>query len=746
MAILNNFQSLLVSNTDGWHDGDGVITYSFLGSEVPGYYRELDTDGDGTNDAWNISGETVPFTNGVSMTVEQRAMTSLAIASWNELANVNMQPGTIERGGDDNTHGSDITGNGTLVNAGGSALPVNDDGSSVVDMSAVFEDGLNFFGEQYDASLINVNTNGNITFNGPLSTYTPSGISAGTFAMIAPFWADVDTRAGEPIYVDVDATNDVVTITWENVGFYSHHADPNNSFQLQLFDRGGGDFDIVFRYEDINWSAGTASGGDPETGLGGTPARAGFSAGNGADFFELPQSGIESAITDLENTTGNTGVTGLWVFEVREGAIVGDIAFGSTDFEDTGLYGFVSAFPNPNHLGDRPSRAGDMWINSANTDQFVPGVGPIYGHTSWNTYLHEMGHALGLHHPNERPNNGTTNNQFTVMSYVPHPEEAGEPLVDQAYSLTPMVWDIQAIQELYGANTSTRTGDNVYFGDGDPSTTASTATELTYQYATNTANDLGMQVLGEDGTYRDVILTIWDAGGDDLIDASDLSTNSLIDLRPGRYSSIGEIDDNIAVAAAVRDGGQVINYIEDAWGGSGDDRLIGNNAANVLVGGSGKDQLYGGRGADILDGEGGNDRLYGNNGNDLLLGGGQRDRLFGGRGHDDLLGGNGKDRLAGGGGRDTLDGGGGNDRLTGNGGADTFIFGRGRDTVTDFNANNGAEDVDLSHSSEITDFTDLMSNHVSVVNGGVLIDDLGGNSMLLDGVSLGNLDADDFLF
>jgi len=746
MAIINNFNSLLVSGTDGWHDGDGIITYSFLGSEMPGYYREVDTNGDGTDDAWNAGSANVPFTNDFSMTVAQRAMTSLAIASWNEMANVNLQPGTIERGGDDNIHGSEITGTGTLVNAGGAALPINDDGSSVVDMSAVFEDGLNFFGEQYDASLINVNTNGNITFNGPLGSYTPSGISASTFALIAPFWADVDTRAGEPIYVDVDAANDVVTITWENVGYFSHHDSPSNSFQLQLFDRGGGDFDIVFRYEDINWSAGTASGGDPDTGLGGVPARAGFSAGNSSDFFELPQSGNEAAITNLENTTGNTGVTGLWVFEVREGAIVGDIAFGSTEFDSTSLYGFVSRFPNPNHLGDRPSRAGDMWINRSNEDQFVPGVGPVYGHTSWNTYLHEMGHALGLRHPNERPNNGTTNNQFTVMSYVPHPEEAGDPLLTQAYSLTPMVWDIQAIQELYGANTATRTGDTVYFGDGDPSTTAASGADLTYQYASNPHNDLGMQVLGEDGLYRDVILTIWDAGGSDLIDASDLSTDSRIDLRPGRYSSIGEIDNNIAVAAAVREGGHVINYIENAWGGSGHDRLIGNNAHNHLAGNGGNDRLYGDRGSDTLDGGNGRDWLFGNRGSDELNGGNHRDRLFGGRGNDDLEGGSGRDRMFGGGGRDVLDGGRGNDRMTGNGGADTFVFGRGNDAVTDFNASNSAEDVDLRGVGAITGFVDLMANHVSVVSGGVLINDLGGNTMLLEGVSLDTLGADDFLF
>jgi len=163
-----------------------------------------------------------------------------------------------------------------------------------------------------------------------------------------------------------------------------------------------------------------------------------------------------------------------------------DLNFGSTEFSSTGLYGFVADFPEPNDLGVTPSEAGDVWINRSNDAQYVPGVGPVYGHTSWNTYLHELGHALGLRHPNESPSDDSTNSQFTVMSYVTHPEEASESLSNQAWSLTPMVWDMQAIQALYGVNTSTRTGDTVYFGDGGGG-----AGSLEYQYAAD-----GMMVRG----------------------------------------------------------------------------------------------------------------------------------------------------------------------------------------------------------------------------------------------------------
>jgi serralysin len=327
------------------------------------------------------------------------------------------------------------------------------------------------------------------------------------------------------------------------------------------------------------------------------------------------------------------------------------------------------------------------------------------------------------------------------MSYVEHPSESGEPLSTQAYSLTPMVWDIQAMQELYGANTTTRATDTVYFGDG-----SGTHGAAEYQYATNADNDLGMQVKGEDGTYRDVYLTIWDAGGQDLIDASDLSTRSLIDLRPGKYSTIGEETDNIAVAAAVRQDGAVINFIEDAWGGSAKDRIIGNNADNDLRGGGARDVIRGGRGSDEIAGEGGNDRLFGNGGADLMLGGRGKDKMNGGGGGDDLFGDAGRDTLKGRNGSDLLDGGGGNDLLIGGGGGDTFVFSDGDDRVRDFDTSRSGEVIDLSGVAAFTGFSDVMTNHASDEAEGVMIRDLTGNSMLLEGLTMSELSADDFMF
>ncbi|HAJ46778.1 MAG TPA: hypothetical protein DCL54_09395, partial [Alphaproteobacteria bacterium] len=157
--------------------------------------------------------------------------------------------------------------------------------------------------------------------------YTPFAVNGALgFPIIAPFLADVDTRTpaivgtdSQPIFLDLDTINGVVTMTWKDVNYFEFGGDKKNSFQLQLFDRGNGNFDMVFRYEDINWTTGDASGGTG--GLGGTIARAGYSAGDGVNFFELPASGNQAQILDLESALGNTGVRGLWVFFVRDGRV-----------------------------------------------------------------------------------------------------------------------------------------------------------------------------------------------------------------------------------------------------------------------------------------------------------------------------------------------------------------------------------------------------------------------------------------
>ncbi|WP_193749966.1 calcium-binding protein [Shimia sp. SK013] len=211
-------------------------------------------------------------------------------------------------------------------------------------------------------------------------------------------------------------------------------------------------------------------------------------------------------------------------------------------------------------------------------------------------------------------------------------------------------------------------------------------------------------------------------------------------------------------------------------GGAGDDTLVGGNLFDLLEGGAGNDVLEGGRHADTLHGQsgddflfwgGGTDRLYGGDGNDTAEGGYGHDRYWGGNGHDLFSGGAGSDiafgeagddYLRGGGGQDTLFGGAGFDTLVGgvsddlmtgglNGDIFEFSTGHGNDTITDFNTSNSNERLDLQAVVAITDFQDLINNHILSSSGNSVVIATGdGGRITLLGVQLSDLNINDFIF
>lgn len=90
------------------------------------------------------------------------------------------------------------------------------------------------------------------------------------------------------------------------------------------------------------------------------------------------------------------------------------------------------------------------------------------------------------------------------------------------------------------------------------------------------------------------------------------------------------------------------NYVVQAFGNAGDDRLIGSGANCTLNGGAGYDSLYGQNANDVLYGGTEIDELYGWYGNDTLYGDDGYDLLDGGYGDDILVGGTGADKFIGG--------------------------------------------------------------------------------------------------
>lgn len=218
-----------------------------------------------------------------------------------------------------------------------------------------------------------------------------------------------------------------------------------------------------------------------------------------------------------------------------------------------------------------------------------------YGSTTdsytFQTYVHEIGHALGLGHAGPYNGNATYGNDniyindswaYSVMSYFDQLETG---LGSYRFVLTPQLGDIVAIANIYGAATATRTGDTVYGHNA-------------------TAGDLfNFSMFASAPAF-----TIYDSNGVDTIDTSGYSVDQTIDLRDTAFSSIGGMSNNIAIARGV--------VVENAIGGSAIDTLHGNAAANVLAGRFGNDQLFGLGGSDRLEGEAGVDCLHGD---DLVL-------------------------------------------------------------------------------------------------------------------------------
>ena len=228
--------------------------------------------------------------------------------------------------------------------------------------------------------------------------------------------------------------------------------------------------------------------------------------------------------------------------------------------------------------------------------QWLANYGTGLNSYSFQTYIHEIGHALGLGHAGNY--NGAASYPYdalfqndswavSVMSYFSQAENtyfAGQGFTED-FVVTPMVADILAMSQLYGLSTTTRTGDTTYgsFGQGVYNATI----------------------------YPSVALTIFDSGGTDSLDYSSFSTNQLINLNPETFSNVALGVGNLVIARGV--------VIENATGGSGNDILIGNNADNVLTGGGGNDQISASGGSDQLNGLAGADAMAGGSGNDTYI-------------------------------------------------------------------------------------------------------------------------------
>lgn len=165
---------------------------------------------------------------------------------------------------------------GVLAPAGASQA---DDGVAAIDVSSVMDSGFDFYGTTYNAATqFNVSSNGHVNFGSGINHISPA-IANSTLSM-NPFFiihqGDMSTThqaAGAPstggtstgtndVFYHLDAINDIVTITYDDVGRFPSAVgtDTLTAAQLRFHDIGSGNFVVEYRYENVGWASGQLLG------------------------------------------------------------------------------------------------------------------------------------------------------------------------------------------------------------------------------------------------------------------------------------------------------------------------------------------------------------------------------------------------------------------------------------------------------------------------------------------------------
>ncbi len=431
---------------------------------------------------------------------------------------------------------------------------------------------------------------------------------------------------------------------------------------------------------------------------------------NNNSFGAINAGQITAAIFALDADIGGAAAAGFSVegfttLDIRAGAASNSTIRAGT----SNVLGQGEAYAYLPFAGENES--GDIWFQAPESAQV--------GNYGWFTMLHEIGHALGLEHAHEGPRVPAQFDHiaYTIMSYRAYQGgsvQGAFPNGEYGYAQSFMMYDIAALQYMYGANFTINSGDTVYSwtpSSGDTRVNGS---------------------IGINAVQNYIFATIWDGGGIDTYDLSAYTTALTLSLAAGGHSLF-----RAAQAADLGNGntpdgniynalmhlGNTASLIENAIGGSGADTITGNEVSNVLTGNGGNDILDGGAGidyasynglqanytitqtangytisggadgtdtltniefarfsdgdvelsqsmtstdftensdnstgtsgADNIDALGGNDTVDGLGGDDIINGGAGNDTLLGNVGNDILIGGAGRDTLNGGGGVDT---------------------------------------------------------------------------------------------
>jgi Ca2+-binding RTX toxin-like protein len=350
------------------------------------------------------------------------------------------------------------------------------------------------------------------------------------------------------------------------------------------------------------------------------------------------------------------------------------------------------------------------------------------GGFGFQSFIHEIGHTLGLGHgglynagsPTFPRDAMFTHDswQYSVMSYFTA-RNAGH--ARYTYNLTsPMSADIEAMIRKH-------------FRNADGSFQEVDVNSGNYVYGFNGKQGFSLTASGD---LKNVGFTIHDTGGWDTLDFSGSTGGTTLSLIPSTFSSVNQNDFNISIFYG-HNTDATDYFIEVGIGSRYADTIIGNNGNNELYGNAGNDTIYGWGGDDTIvsstylgssssgvstiDSGDGNDRIVAN-GMDAILAGDGDDYVLANNDYgahvyvdagdgDDIVNGTQRaegDTILGNAGNDSIFGWGGNDHLYGNYGDDVIYGGTGADY---FDGNQGNDifqfttDIQANIIEAIADFT-----------------------------------------
>ncbi|MBY5359431.1 RTX toxin, partial [Rhizobium leguminosarum] len=414
-------------------------------------------------------------------------------------------------------------------------------------------------------------------------------------------------------------------------------------------------------------------------------------------------------------------------------------------------------------------RGGDVWFGTRYAGTEDDYRFPRFGNYAGHTLAHELGHALGLKHAHE---GGTVvpsaydSLEYTIMTYHTFigDDESGAKYEHDGAPQSFMMLDIAALQEMYGADYTTNSGDTVYRWNPNQG--------ITYVNGVAAITPAANRIFA----------TIWDGGGTDTYDLSAYTTGLRIDLRAGGYSVFsqsqlaylgggpnnGYARGNIFNALLYH--GNVASLIENVKAGSGNDTITGNEADNTLWGNAGNDTLNGLSGNDTLIGGTGNDTYIVDNVADVVTEGlnegtdliktalssyaltnivNVENLTFIGTGAFTGTGSGLANTITGGAGNDKLDGGAGNDTLIGGAGNDLYVVdasfdfvfesaNKGTDTVqtalSSYTLSNNVENLIYTGSANFAGTGNALANSITAGAGNDVLDGGAGADNLIGGV------------